>query len=67
MSTPATDSRLAGGPGAAPGRRMAAVLLMCAGAGIGAFLLLVVNGVATHRGATSSAGWTRGAGPTPSR
>ena len=71
----AADSTLAGGKNPHPGRRLAATGTMFLGAAIGAFLLfkfgvsavlalaltlLVLNGIAAYRLASSSAAWTLG-------
>jgi uncharacterized membrane protein YoaK (UPF0700 family) len=71
----AADSTLAGGKNPNPGRRMVAIASMFLGAAVGAFLLfhvgvsavlalalalLVVNGIAAYRLASSSDAWTAG-------
>jgi uncharacterized membrane protein YoaK (UPF0700 family) len=72
----AADSKLAGGKGSGPGRRLAAVITMIFGAGVGAVLVLhagvaaalalaftlqVMNGIAAYRVAGSNAPWTTNA------
>ena len=72
----AADSTLAGGSNPRPGRRLAATVTMLLGAGVGAFLvlnvgivsvlaltlaLLVLNGIASFRVASSSEAWTAAA------
>ena len=69
----AADSTLAGGSNPRPGRRLTAAVTMLMGAAVGAFLvlnigvvavlaltltLLVLNGIASYRAATSSESWT---------
>jgi uncharacterized membrane protein YoaK (UPF0700 family) len=69
----AADSTLAGGSNPRPGRRLAATVTMLSGAAVGAFVvlsigvvavlattlvLLVFNGIASYRAATSSDPWT---------
>jgi uncharacterized membrane protein YoaK (UPF0700 family) len=73
----AADSRLAGGPGGRPGRRLIAVLAMLVGALIGAVLVLNVDlvlplamaatlmaatAIVAHRLSTDTSDWTRGPG-----
>jgi uncharacterized membrane protein YoaK (UPF0700 family) len=71
----AADSRVAGGKGPKPSRRLLATAAMFSGAAVGAFLLfhvdissvlalvlvlLVLNGIAAHRLSSSSDPWTVG-------